>query len=283
MIRPELQKKIDQSIRLLRQAQQAYPDEQIEVSYSGGKDSDVILQLAKEAGINFIPIYKNTTIDPPGTLKHVKSRGGVKIINPKKSFFELIKERGLPSRTRRFCCEVLKEYKVNNVAIQGIRRSESSKRAERYKEPQVCRTYKKNEKVKIFYPILTWTDEDVLEFISDRNIQIAPVYYNSNGEIDIKKRLGCVGCPLGYRKYRIEEFKKNPNILKGYIRSLKVYRDNHPNSAVCQYFCSEYEQIVFDIFYDSKEEFELAMNGMFDKPDCKEFLESYFGTSFDSK
>lgn len=58
MIRPELQKKIDQSIRLLRQAQQAYPDEQIEVSFSGGKDSDVILQLAKEAGINFIPIYK---------------------------------------------------------------------------------------------------------------------------------------------------------------------------------------------------------------------------------
>lgn len=46
MIRAELQKKIDQSIRLLRQAQQAYPDEQIEVSYSGGKDSDVILQLA---------------------------------------------------------------------------------------------------------------------------------------------------------------------------------------------------------------------------------------------
>ena len=276
MIRAELQKKIDQSIRLLRQAQQAYPDEQIEVSYSGGKDSDVILQLAKEAGINFIPIYKNTTIDPPGTLKHVKSRGGVKIINPKKSFFELIKERGLPTRTRRFCCEVLKEYKVNNVAIQGIRRSESSKRAERYKEPQVCRTYKKNEKVKIFYPILTWTDEDVSEFIADRKIQLAPAYYNSQGEVNIKKRLGCVGCPLGYRKHRIEEFMQNPNILKGYIRSLKIYRDNHPNTAACQSFDSEYEQIVFDIFYDSMEEFKLAMNGMFDKPDCKIFLENYF-------
>lgn len=87
MIRPELQKKIDQSIRLLRQAQQAYPDEQIELSYSGGKDSDVILQLAKEAGINFIPIYKNTTIDPPGTLKHVKSRGGGRNYQPQKIFF----------------------------------------------------------------------------------------------------------------------------------------------------------------------------------------------------
>lgn len=91
-----------------------------------------------------------------------------------------------------------------------------------------------------------------------------------------KKRLGCVGCPLGYRRHRIDEFKKNPNILKGYIRSLKIYRDNHPNSEVCQLFGSEYEQIVFDIFYDSIDEFKLAMNGMFDKPDCKKFLENYF-------
>ena len=133
MIRPELQKKIDFAIMLIQQAEKTsneyFNGEPVEISYSGGKDSDVILQLAKEANINFVAIYKNTTIDPPGTLKHVKSRGWVKIINPKKSFFELIKERGLPTRTRRFCCEVLKEYKVNNVAIQGIRRSESSKRA----------------------------------------------------------------------------------------------------------------------------------------------------------
>lgn len=69
---------------------------------------------------------------------------------------------------------------------------------------------------------------------------------------------------------------QNPNILKGYIRSLKIYRDNHPNTVACQSFDSEYEQIVFDIFYDSMEEFKLAMNGMFDKPDCKKFLEDYF-------
>ena len=67
---PELQKKIDFAIRLLK----AYDDPQnpVEIAYSGGKDSDVILQLAKEAGINFRAIYKNTTIDPPGTIKHVK-------------------------------------------------------------------------------------------------------------------------------------------------------------------------------------------------------------------
>ena len=59
MITSSLQKKIDQSIRLLQQVQNAHPDEVIEIAYSGGKDSDVILQLAKEAGIRYEAIYKN--------------------------------------------------------------------------------------------------------------------------------------------------------------------------------------------------------------------------------
>lgn len=67
MINEQLQKKIDQSIRLLQSVQKRY-DGEIELAYSGGKDSDVILQLAKEAGIKYRAIYKNTTIDPPGTI-----------------------------------------------------------------------------------------------------------------------------------------------------------------------------------------------------------------------
>lgn len=50
-MRPELQKKIDQSIRLLKAYDNA--DNPVEIAYSGGKDSDVILQLAKEAGIHY--------------------------------------------------------------------------------------------------------------------------------------------------------------------------------------------------------------------------------------
>lgn len=58
----ELKKKVGQSIRLL---QSVKTDGPIEVCYSGGKDSDVILELAKMAGINYRAIYKNMTIDPP--------------------------------------------------------------------------------------------------------------------------------------------------------------------------------------------------------------------------
>lgn len=169
----ELQKKIDFAIKLLQSIPQ---DGDIELSYSGGKDSDVILELAKMAGIPYRAIYKATTIDPPGTIAHAKA-AGAEIIRPKKTFFQLISERGFPSRFCRFCCSELKEYKICDRAIQGIRRSESLKRAEIYKEPEMCRVYSAKEKVKVYLPILEWTDDDVAEFIKERNIKCHPLYY----------------------------------------------------------------------------------------------------------
>ena len=80
MISEELQKKIDRAIRLLKSIENATDvngeKQPIEIAYSGGKDSDVILQLAKEAGIDFKAIYRCTTIDPPGTIGHVEAVGG---------------------------------------------------------------------------------------------------------------------------------------------------------------------------------------------------------------
>ena len=168
-----LQKKVDRAIRLLQSIPQ---DGDIEISYSSGKDSDVILELAKMAGIPYRAIYKNTTIDPPGTIAHAREVGA-EVIYPQKTFFQLISEKGFPSRLSRWCCSVLKEYKVCDRAIQGIRRSESKKRAKRYKEPEMCRVYSAKEKVKVYLPILEWTDNDVAEFIKERNIKCHPLYY----------------------------------------------------------------------------------------------------------
>ncbi len=174
-MRVELIKKIDQSIRLLQSIPQDKGD--VELCYSGGKDSDVILELAKMAEIKFRPIYKNTTIDPIGTIKHCKEKG-VEIVNPSITFFKLMQKKGYPSRFVRFCCEKLKEYKICDIAIQGIRKSESLKRNNLYNEPQICRFYgNKKNSVSVFLPILNWTDEDVSEFVSERNIECHPIYY----------------------------------------------------------------------------------------------------------
>ena len=201
----ELNRKIDFAIKLLQNIPQDGP---VELSYSGGKDSDVCLELAKMSGIKFEAIYKNTSIDPPGTIAHCRENG-VTILQPKKTFFQIVEQNSMPTRWSRFCCEHLKEYKVYERAIQGIRRSESTKRAARYKEPEYCRTYAGKEKVRIYLPILEWKNEDVAAFIRDRNIKCAPVYYDEKGIFHVERRLGCIGCPLQSDNGKAD-FKRDP-------------------------------------------------------------------------
>lgn len=196
----EYEKKVARALRLLR----AIPDDgEIEISYSGGKDSDVILELAKMAGIKYRAIYKNTTIDPPGTIRHCKEKG-VEILKPKESFFALVRRKGAPTRRARFCCEVLKEYKVLDRAVHGIRRSESTARAKQYKEPEICRVYDKHSKVKVYLPLLDCTDEDVARFVEERRIQCHPLYYDEY-KMHISKDL--FGAALDVKKFLEEYFK----------------------------------------------------------------------------
>ena len=268
-----LQKKVDKAIRLLRSIPQ---DGDIEISYSGGKDSDVILELAKMAGIPYRAIYKNTTIDPPGTIAHAREVGA-EVIHPEKTFFQLISERGFPSRFRRFCCSELKEYKICDRAIQGIRRSESRKRAERYKEPEMCRVYSAKEKVKVYLPILEWTDDDIAEFIKERNIKCHPLYYK-DGQFDVSKRLGCVGCPLTSKKKRIQEFKENPKMLKAWIRAGQKYftSEKYQEGKVYFRFKDAFQAMGFTLFCENLQQFKERTYGLFGEFDWKEFLQKEF-------
>lgn len=271
----DLQRKIDFAIKLLQSIPQ---DGTIEVSYSGGKDSDVILQLAKEAGIPFEAIYKQTTIDPPGTTAHAKSVGAT-VVRPNKSFLTLIEENGLPTRFRRFCCEILKEYKIHDRAIQGIRRSESVKRAARYKEPEFCRTYAHKEKARIYLPILEWTNEDVESFIRDRGIKCAPVYYDQEGCFHVERRLGCICCPMASRKNLIQEYRRYPKFLRSEINALAIYQANKPYRTSATRFRTPYNQMFYHIFCDNLEEYTARVEGgLFadNRIETKEFLSDYF-------
>lgn len=253
----ELQKKVDRAVKLL---QTTSKDQQIELCYSGGKDSDVILELAKMAGINYRAIYKCTTIDPPGTIKHCLDNG-VEIIRPKMSFFQIIENGGFPTRRARFCCEQLKEYKIMDKSIQGIRRSESIKRAKNYKEPTMCRFYgsKKNH-VEVVLPILDFTDKDVEEFIKERCIKLHPLYYNEDGSLNVKKRLGCMGCPLKSDN-GLSDFKAHPKLVRAWLKAGKKWWDSHPNIASRKKFSDIYELFVSNIFFKSYEKSMIAIRG----------------------
>ena len=273
----QLTKKVNRAIRLITSA---VGGGVVEVSYSGGKDSDVILELVRMSGVKYRAIYKNTTIDPPYTHQHCRENG-VEILNPKISFLELIEKNGFPTRRARFCCRYLKEYKVMDMAVQGIRRDESSSRAKRYdpNDPIVCRIYRqKNGHCNIILPILEWTDSDVAEFLQERGVKAHPLYYAGQGNFHPERRLGCLGCPLSPRD-AILDFKQYPNLLRAWVRAGKVWWDSHPNASSHKKFNDVYELLYHNLFCRTYEAFQNKVGGgLFPEQrlDCKKFLEDTF-------
>ena len=270
----ELTKKVERAVKLIPSA--GADGSVVEVAYSGGKDSDVILELTRMADIEHRAIYRNTTIDPPGTIAHAKENGA-EILQPDHRFFELVAMNGAPNRFSRHCCRYLKEYKVLDRSIMGVRKAESTKRAARYSEPTECRFYgsKKNH-VEAFYPILDWSDQDVVDFIVERGIKIHPLYFREDGTIDPKRRLGCMCCPLASTKKRLEQFKQRPGMVKAYIRAEQKFRESHPDSKIVSRYADVYEWAVREMFYDKQWQFEQSKASMFGEIDYKKFLEDYF-------
>lgn len=277
------EKKVESAIKLIQNIPQDGP---IELCYSGGKDSDVILELSKMAGVPVVPIYKQTSIDPPGTTAHVKEMG-VEIRRPKETFFQLIERKGNPSRFKRFCCEVLKEYKIYDRAIVGIRRSESTRRAARYKEPENCRVFPRNGgKVRQYFPILEWTDEDVDRFIKERGLKCAPCYYDSEGVFHVERRLGCVGCPLKSDN-GLADYKKYPKFLKAQIKAYQKFLDKHPKSGWARRIDGNaYNAFFYYLFCKSDWEYQmLTGEGQLfpeNRVDPKAYMEEYFGIKFEA-
>ena len=269
------ERKIDAAIKLFRAIPQDGP---LEISYSGGKDSDVILRLAQMSGVKHEAIYKQTSIDPPGTTAHAKEMGAT-IIRPAITFLDIIRKKGMPTRRARFCCEVLKEYKVYNRAVQGVRREESTARAKRYKEPEICRLYPKGEKVRVYLPILEWTIDDVARFIDEQGIKCAPVYYDADGIFHPERRLGCIGCPMKSDCGKAD-FLRYPKLLKAVIHAVADYLDAHPNCRAKAKMGDAYGVVFQNLFCDSYEQFESRV-----RPDLfpeaainpREYMSNYFG------
>lgn len=262
----DLEHKVKRAVRIIRSVNRV---SDVIIAYSGGKDSDVIRILCKEAKVPYTLVYNNTTIDPPFTLSRNISLGA-QIIQPKYTFLQLIERKGIPSLSRRFCCQELKEKYIAPRLLLGIRANESAKRTQRYTEPTACRIYTKNKRTDQILPILDWTEDDIFQFLSSSNETVHPLYY-VNGQLDVTKRLGCIGCPLqGDRG--LHDFLRYPKMLRQWCRAYTKYVEKHKAVE------GIYEDIVYHIFYSNhgEKKYQQAFHGLFAPPNAKQLLEDYF-------
>lgn len=265
------------AIKILKMAaaDAASKNTKLELSFSGGKDSEVLRSLAILADIPFDIIYKDTTIDRPFTKRYCLDRG-VKILRPSTTFFEQVLYKGLPTMFRRWCCSKFKEYYTSPVVALGVRASESVKRSKRYTEPNECRIFSKKLHVSQWFPIYDWSLIDVIEFVRYYNIQLHPYYYLPDGNIDFTRRLGCIGCPLKSDR-GLKDFQEFPNFFLRLYKQLCIYFETHPNVAVVQkYFKSPSEQLFFHLFCRTYDEFLYRTGGFFPL-DVHEVLQNKIG------
>lgn len=215
-------------------------------TYSGGKDSDVILELFKRSGIPFEVHNSHTTADAPQTVYHIREvlkkleLQGIKceIEMPTykgkpTSMWKLIPQKLMPpTRMVRYCCSVLKETGCQNRYIAtGVRWDESNKRAERGEFEKLGKSYNENETFStimlmndngskrrmgelcmqqnkmVVNPIIDWTHSDIWQYIESEHIEVCDLYKCGYD------RVGCIGCPMASKK-RHKEFADFPEYKK---------------------------------------------------------------------
>ena len=71
-------------------------DGQVYVSFSGGKDSSVLLNIAREIYPDIEAVFVNTGLEYPEIQQFVKTFENVTILRPKMRFDEVIRKYGYP-------------------------------------------------------------------------------------------------------------------------------------------------------------------------------------------
>lgn len=251
-----LQSKIDKAIAFIQHGEKLALSMNADgyfVAFSGGKDSQVLLWLAQQAGVKYRAFYAVTTNDPPQNVQFIREHyPEVIFIHPKENFYKLVAKKGLPTMRTRYCCSVLKETAgIGYATLVGVRKDESSKRRgyrdvdviSRRKEHQDKeRVYSVDEIVAtehkcikgkdklILRPILDFTESEVWEVIYANNLPVNPCYKTAN-------RVGCIFCPFAPKKQILEYCKKYPRAKAKIIDCVKQYQTKIQN---CKFSPDEY-------------------------------------------
>lgn len=250
----DLEKKSIERIKIASEMSLYHYGKPLVCTYSGGKDSDVMLELFKRSGIPFEVRNSHTTADAPQTVYHIRNTfrdlelAGIKCdIDYHKqpnggyiTMWNLIPKKLIPpTRRARYCCSVLKESgNRNRMIATGVRWAESIKRKGRAEFEIIGKTAKNgvylsekmlltdcDESRKLFErcemkaetvvnPIIEWTDSDIWDFYWNECKNHNPLYKMGF------YRVGCIGCPMA-GKQRYFEFSVFPTYERAYIRAFE--------------------------------------------------------------
>lgn len=219
------------------------------ITYSGGKDSQVLVALAERSGIDFEVVNSHTTADAPETVyfireqfRQMEGRGiNCAIEKPRykgkpTSMWSLIPQKMMPpTRLVRYCCAVLKENTGRDRFIAtGVRWAESTRRKNSrgvmelmHKDPakRIILMGDNDEKRQLFEtcnlkskmtvnPIVDWSDDDVWDYTHSEHLPVNPLYCEGH------KRVGCIGFPMagGGRQH---EFMRWPKYEELYVAAFE--------------------------------------------------------------
>ena len=206
------------------------PEDGYYLAFSGGKDSCCIKELAIMAGVKFDAHYSVTTVDPPELVRFIKyQHPDVIFERPKLPMRKLIVKKLMPpTRIARYCCQVLKEGGgKGRIVVTGVRWAESPARKANHgivsmnkivlnddndESRRMVESCYRTQKT-LVNPIVDWENEDVWEFIHERNLSYCSLYDEGF------KRLGCVGCPMGDTKGMKKDFERWPQYKKLYLKA----------------------------------------------------------------
>lgn len=212
------------------------------VAFSGGKDSQVILDLVSRVipHEKFVTVFTNTGMELPCTLntmeiteEHYKKkypRFKIEQAKSDKTALELWKSYGPPSRMNRWCCSVLKTALFGRkmkdlldtasqpklVVFEGVRNDESAKRSSYNRVGEGV----KHIMLTNCRPILKWNVTEIYLYMYKNDVQINSAYTMG------LTRVGCGVCPFAsdWSEYVIR--KRYPKIAEDYIAVIEEMAKN---------------------------------------------------------
>jgi len=218
----------DEAFNFVREAAKKYKEENIVISFSGGKDSTATADVVTKALSNpsLVHIFGNTTLEFPATVEYATRyreshpRAIFQIAkNDEQKFYDVCEDIGPPARMMRWCCSMFKTGPITRMinsmyrsqqilTFYGIRKSESVSRSKYNRIEEDAESVKIQQQT-VASPIFFWKDIDIWLYILAEEVDFNDAYRLGYD------RVGCWCCPNNNQRaqflsriYMPEESKK---------------------------------------------------------------------------